>query len=413
MRAVNSISLNGNAWQIEAEGCEALAAYLKGAETRLTDDPDRAEILADLEQAIADKLTRYVSAHKNVVTAEEVALALKEMGPVESAEAGAKAQGGAQAGAGPAFTAGPQGATQGGASAAPAGGPADPSGPGTIRHLFRIREGGMLGGVCNGLAAYFGVDVTLVRVIFVVFSVFTGGIGAAVYLVMLIVVPLAVTAEQMAAAHGKPFSAEELIGRPLGAQAAFDAGHHWRQQWRDQRRMWRDQRRQWRRQQRGWGGPVGAPPPPPFGWQGGPHPGHYAVPPAAFGPVSALLQALLLIGFLVALAAAISGRPLMGWDWAAQVPHWVGIVAVCVLYGSLAKQIRLAHYFGHAGPYHPGYALVTLIGSIVWLSVLFAFGWYVVHHWPEVQDFLQRAIQAFQAAFDSGPANSVKTSVSL
>ena len=26
MRAVNTISLNGNAWQIEAEGCEALAA---------------------------------------------------------------------------------------------------------------------------------------------------------------------------------------------------------------------------------------------------------------------------------------------------------------------------------------------------------------------------------------------------
>jgi hypothetical protein len=27
MRAVNTISLNGNAWQIEATGCEALGAY--------------------------------------------------------------------------------------------------------------------------------------------------------------------------------------------------------------------------------------------------------------------------------------------------------------------------------------------------------------------------------------------------
>jgi phage shock protein PspC (stress-responsive transcriptional regulator) len=413
MRAVNSISLNGNAWQIEVEGCEALAAYLKGAETRLTDDPDRAEILADLEQAIADKLMRYVSAHKNVVTAEEVALALKEMGPVESAEASAKAQGGAQPGAGPGFTAGPQGATQAGASATPAGGPADQSGPGTIRHLFRIREGGMLGGVCNGLAAYFGVDVTLVRVLFVVFSVFTGGIGAAVYLVMLIVVPLAVTAEQMAAAHGKPFSAEELIGRPLGARAAFDAGQHWRQQWRDQRRMWRDQRRQWRRQQRAWQGSAAVPPHPAFGWQGVPQPGQYAPPPVGFGPVSALLQALLLIGFLVALGGAASGRPVLGWDWGATVPHWVGIVAVCVIYGTLTQQLRVARYYGHVGAYSPGHALLALIGSIVWLSVLFAFGWYVVHHWPEVQDFLQRAIQAFQAAFDSGPANSVKTSVSL
>ena len=74
----------------------------------------------------------------------------------------------------------------------------------------------MLSGVCNGLAAYFGIDVTPVRAIFVLFSLFTGGIGVVVYLVMMMVVPVAVTAEQMAAAHGKPFSAEELIGRPLG-----------------------------------------------------------------------------------------------------------------------------------------------------------------------------------------------------
>lgn len=413
MRAVNSISLNGNAWQIEAEGCEALAAYLKGAETRLTEDPDRAEILADLEQAIADKLARYVSAHKNVVTAEEIALALQEMGPVESAEASAKAHASAPAGEGAQSCAEPQYGAPGAAGPASATGAGGPTGPGTIRHLFRIREGGMLGGVCNGLAAYFGVDVTLVRVIFVVFSVFTGGIGAAVYLVMLIVVPLAVTAEQMAAAHGKPFSAEELIGRPLGAQPAFDASRHWRQQWRDQRRVWREQRRQWRQQRRAWMGPAAGAPPPPHMWSGAPYPGRYAGAPMGFGPVSALLRALLLIGFLIALAAAISGRPIMGWDWSAQIPHWVGIVAVCVLYGTLTNQLRLAHYYSHVGHYSPGHALVALIGSIVWLAFLLAVGWYVVHHWPEVQDFVQRAFQAFQAAFDSGPSNSVKTAISL
>jgi phage shock protein PspC (stress-responsive transcriptional regulator) len=204
MRTVNSISLNGNAWQIEAEGCVALAAYLKSAETRLTGDPDRVEILADLEQAIADKLARYVSAHKNVVTAEEVALVLKEMGPVETGEAepAAQAAGGTQSASDP-----PPGARTAAGGAGQSGIPNQPGGP---RHLFRIREGGMIGGVCNGLAAYFAVDVTLVRVLFVLFAVFTGGIGATVYLVMLIVVPMAVTAEQMAAAHGKPFSAEEL-----------------------------------------------------------------------------------------------------------------------------------------------------------------------------------------------------------
>lgn len=397
MRTVNTISLNGNAWQIEAEGCQALAAYLKGAETRLTADPDRDEILADLEQAIADKLSRHVSAHKNVVTADEIALVLQEMGPVEAGTAGAEAAKSAGVGG----DAGNRSAADSG-PAAPAAAAATPGWRADhgadLRRLFQIREGAMLSGVCNGLAAYFGIDVTLVRVIFVVFAVLTGGIGAVVYLVMMIVVPVAVTAEQMAQAHGKPFSAEELIGRP---QAAFTAGAHWRQQWRDQRRMWREQRRQWRRQHRGWQGRMAPPPPPPppYGWHGAPNEGH-------FGPGLALIQGLLLIAFLVALLGAIAGRPLMGWDWASLVPHWVGIVAVCVLYGTLSQQVRVARYYGYLGAYNPAHALLALLGTVVWLSVLLAFGWYVVHHWPEVQDFLQRALQAIQAAFGDGSSHT-------
>ena len=394
MRTVNNISLNGNAWQIESEGYAALAAYLKGAETRLAGDPDREEILADLEQAIADKLSRHVGAHKNVVSAAEIAQALKEMGPVETGAAPAPdtpADAAAQAHTTDNTS---ESAAPGAPGAAPQG-QADAPGRPAGRHLFQIREGGMLNGVCNGLAAYFGVDVTLVRVVFVVFSVLTGGVGVAVYLVMMIVVPVAVTAEQMAAAHGKPFNAEELIGRPQGPQAAFAAGAHWRQQWRDQRRLWRDQRRQWRRQQRS--------------WHGAPYPGNYGPPLAGFGPLSALVQALMLIAFLFALVGAAAGRPILGWDWAAEVPNWVGIIAVCVIYGTLVKQMRVARYYGHVGTYSPGYALVALFGSIVWLLLLGSVGWYVVHHWPEVQDFLQRALQAIQAAFDNGPRNSVST----
>ena len=400
MRTVTTISLNGNAWQIEAEGCEALAAYLKSAEARLAGDPDREEILADLEQAIADKLARHVNAHKNVVSAEEIALALKEMGPVEAG--GAAAASGTAADPAPGAAPGSTDRTQAGTGEAPRAeaGP-EPTGHADVRHLFQIREGGMLSGVCNGLAAYFGVDVTLVRVVFVVFTVLTGGIGAAVYLVMMIVVPVAVTAEQMAAAHGKPFSAEELIGRP---QSAFGSGRHWRQQWRDQRRMWRDQRREWRRQRRAGGDP--------YGWQDRWHAPRYPDPfpaPPVGGPAGGILQVLLLIGFLVALVQAASGRPVWGWDWAAEVPHWVGIVAVCVIYATLAQQLRVARYYGQVGVYHPGHALVALIGTVVWLLVLLGVGWYVVHHWPEVQDFLQRALQALQTAFADKPANTVTT----
>ena len=62
---------------------EALRAYLQVAEQRLAGNPDQTEILADLEQAIADKCRRYLGPHKNVVSSEEVAEVLREMGPVD------------------------------------------------------------------------------------------------------------------------------------------------------------------------------------------------------------------------------------------------------------------------------------------------------------------------------------------
>src|ERR1700749_5064760 len=92
MRTVITISLNGNAYQLDAGGFEAMRAYLQVAEQRLAGNPDQGEILADLEQAIADKCSRYLGSHKNVVSADEVAEVIREMGPVD-AEAGGSAPG--------------------------------------------------------------------------------------------------------------------------------------------------------------------------------------------------------------------------------------------------------------------------------------------------------------------------------
>lgn len=46
----------------------------------------------------------------------------------------------------------------------------------------------MLGGVAGGLAEYFAIDPTLVRIIFVV-SLFAGGAGVLAYIILWIVVP--------------------------------------------------------------------------------------------------------------------------------------------------------------------------------------------------------------------------------
>jgi len=55
--------------------------------------------------------------------------------------------------------------------------------------LTRSRYGRIIAGVCAGLADYFGVDVTLIRLIVAVLTVFTGGVGVLAYLVAWAVIP--------------------------------------------------------------------------------------------------------------------------------------------------------------------------------------------------------------------------------
>ena len=85
MQKVTTINLNGNAYQIDESGYAALVAYLEGAARQLEANPDRAEIVADLEQALADKCRRVLGPHKTVVSAADVEQIIREMGPVDGA----------------------------------------------------------------------------------------------------------------------------------------------------------------------------------------------------------------------------------------------------------------------------------------------------------------------------------------
>jgi phage shock protein C len=55
--------------------------------------------------------------------------------------------------------------------------------------LVRSRKGRMVAGICAGIAEYFGVDVTLVRVIVAVIAVITGGAGVLAYLAAWAIIP--------------------------------------------------------------------------------------------------------------------------------------------------------------------------------------------------------------------------------
>jgi phage shock protein C len=57
------------------------------------------------------------------------------------------------------------------------------------KRLYRSEKDKMIGGVCGGLAQYFNIDPTVVRLIFVLFLLL-GGPGLLVYIIMWIVVPM-------------------------------------------------------------------------------------------------------------------------------------------------------------------------------------------------------------------------------
>ncbi len=56
------------------------------------------------------------------------------------------------------------------------------------KRIYRIEDGKMIAGVCGGLAEYFSVDPTLVRLAWVLFCAL-GGSGVLAYIIAALVIP--------------------------------------------------------------------------------------------------------------------------------------------------------------------------------------------------------------------------------
>jgi len=387
MQKVIHASLHGNAFTMEEAGYEALRAYLDGAAAQLAADPDRDEILGDLEQAIADKCARQLAPHKSVVTAAEMAQVLEEMGPV-----GAPAEVGPDAPPKPAAAAEP------------------------VRRLYRVLEGGKLAGLCNGLGAFFGVDANVVRIIFVVLTLITHGAWLLVYLVLMFVVPAAGTPEERAAARGLPFSAQQLIDEAKRHYATLEQElkgpwAQWtsrvrgtwqaqRQDWRQARRTAKDAARQAKRAAREAAtstasaaspAPAGPPPMPPLvqvPWTFF-SPAHYAQQVAASVAVSvmALLSAAITVGLvLVSAQLLVTGRVL---GWTPGLPLWASLliaVLVAMVFGRPFGQARSAlHRASHPG----GVAWLAAWDGILWIGFVVLLGWLAWSQSPEVRALVQ------------------------
>ena len=163
MKKTINISIGGMSFQIEEDAYERLDNYLKSIKQHFSSYPESAEIVSDIEDRIADQFSAKTAPAKIVglKTVEELILAMgtpEQMGGAGRSEH-FKAASGDQ----------PKG-----------------------RKLFRNPDDVIIAGVCSGLAAYVGIDAVWVRLLFAL-SIFFGGFGVLLYIILWIIVPEAKT----------------------------------------------------------------------------------------------------------------------------------------------------------------------------------------------------------------------------
>lgn len=356
MQKVVSISLNGNSYQLEEPGFDQLRAYLERAESRLKDSPDRAEVMADLEQAISEKCRATLGPHKTVVNTNEVERIIAEMGPVESADQKAASSGEGE-------STGPD---------------ASSFTPPPRKRLFQIREGAVWTGVCNGIAAYLNVDVTWVRLAFVLLTIFSSGLWLVVYFVLMFIVPVATTAEERAAAFGMPFNTEELINRAKKNFEEFGKKYRWRREWRRQQRHLNRQFRGMNEQIRAATGQM-AQQVPPMGS------GFVAL----FLPVAAMIGAALFVGWILATFSLITQHSIFGWHLPHNIPLWIGILALAVIYFIVSAPLKFVRHRGNC--YHAGWGALH---GLIWLAGTVLLLWGAYHLFPGIREIVDQLMWA-------------------
>lgn len=351
MDRVITVNLAGNAFQLEDAAYSALKDYLDHAERALSVNPDREEILHDLEQPIADRLRGYLHAHKSVVTGTEMTQALSAMGPVEGVPEAPQAAAGAQS--------------------------EDSWGP--RRRLFRLRDGAVFAGVCTGLAAYTRLDVALVRVGVVVGALFAPWFFVVSYVVGMFAIPSANTSEEWSAAHGLPATAQDVI----------NAGRKRFEELSDKDRWPR-----WTRWQQGPQRPTQAshftaPLAPPAGF-------FTRVSAGVFGLALSFAGAAAFLAFLFVLGNLVLNGAVFGYAPLADMPLWLTLLLLVIAFGAVTtplQAMRVAAYETVAGA---GRQQAQAMDGAVSMGLTLILGWAAYQVWPQARALVDQAWQTFQ-----------------
>lgn len=181
MKKVISAGIGGYSFQIEEDAYKVLKDYLTRFKEKLDDAEEADEIMQDIESRIAELLMEEVSSLNQVVGLGLVHQIVSQMGLPDGSNDYTEYK----------KTYSDKSSTE-------------------SKKLFRDADNTVIGGVCSGLAAYFDIDMVLVRILFFV-SLFFGGLGFWIYIILWICLSKAVTPSQKLQMHGIPVTAENLL----------------------------------------------------------------------------------------------------------------------------------------------------------------------------------------------------------
>ena len=263
------------------------------------------------------------------------------------------------------------------------------------KRLYQIRQGGIISGLCKGISVYFNIDVSIVRMVFVFLAFVTGGIWTMVYLIMMFVVPYAYTKEDMAAARGTPFNAQEVIDQAKKTYSDFKNKKGWRRYCKDQRRTWRfiwEQNGRWSQRnvhnnltEAAQSATYGA-----------------RVVAGILVPISSVVSTLIFWAWLLSIISLLSTGAIFGWHVpAGNTPIWILVIIMMILCGITTapfKSIRRAALQFSGSPAEIWFGLWDSIVS-VGLSIVII--WYAFHHFPQVQYFFEHFIEIMRNTWDT------------
>ena len=214
MKKVININFQGRVIPIEESAYEILKRYIESLRQFFANEEGRDEITNDIESRIGELFGEQLKKGVPCITDADVESIIASIGRPEDFEADEAEYQGAKAKATAEQTFTPGGGSQGHTHV-------------RTERFFRDENNKLIGGVCAGLANYFGIDKLVVRILFILFTL-GFGFGVIAYLILWVAIP-STASEKIGAYRKRLFRNPEnkLIGGVCAGLASYFGVHVW------------------------------------------------------------------------------------------------------------------------------------------------------------------------------------------